>query len=539
MLDDVLGAFLDSVTEPEFNAPFLGLLRARGYSKVHFTHGPLEFGKDSIGQIDVDGRLTQDAFQLKAGDLKLSGWRDARQQIEDIRTTGLAHPDFDRSLPRRGILVLTGRLKDQASLAAQEYRETYTTDSKFHFEVWDRDRLVEMLLRSPEVGLSGTVEGPLLSLLGRIDERKVTDDDLERFSRRWIGDPANLRRAALECAIVAARARASGRRDLSALTALGLLRGVWATVHGQEPVPDVAVEVASAARGLFAAYGAELMDNLGAEHLKPKGLLEEHREIAFPVTYPVRALRIAEIIALYGLLLEAEGDPRVDGVRDYLHRFVRGQPGVAHPISDRWAVAVVPIALELARTDPQAAEDFLREVLRWVLDRYDKAKMWGLGLAGSQSTPNEEIRYLLGGPFEHVDAPRRGETYLGTILMDLTNALGFSSLYEDTDNDLKAVDAFPVVLQLPDSTSQYGGSGQDLKFNPNVRYRPTSAPGPAAAHHVGTHALGRAGLPWDLLALSALLRDRHWPEAITVMALATNTADPTAAGTTAATQSPP
>jgi hypothetical protein len=518
MLADVLGAFLDSVTEAEFNAPFLGLLRARGYSKVHFTHGPLEFGKDSIGQIRVAGTMTQDAFQLKAGDLNLSQWRDARAQIEDIRTNGLAHPDFDRALPRRGILVLTGRLKDQAKLAAQEYGESFAADPKFGFEVWDRDRLIEKLLESPEVGLSGTVEGPLLSLLGHIDERKVTEDELERFSRRWIGDPKQLRRAALECAIVAARARASGRRDLAALAALALLRATWATVHGTEPVPSVATEVAAAARGLFAAYAAELVQVLAEEHLEPKGLLEEHSEMAFPITYPVRALRTAELISLYALLLEVEGDPSAAKVRHYVSRFVDGQPGVAHPISDRWAVSVVPVALVLSRTSLAAAEKYLREVLRWLLDRYDKTKKWGLGLAPARSTPALEIDHLLGGPLEHIKVARRAETYLGTILMDLTGFLGLVSLYDDADNDLKAVDARPVVLQLSDSIGQYTDDGHDHQFNPNVHYRPSSGSGPLATHHAGTHALGRAGLPWDLLAISALLRDRHWSEAIGAMA---------------------
>jgi len=525
MLADVLGAFLDSVSEAEFNAPFLGLLRGQGFAKVHFTHGPLEFGKDSIGQKVTNGTNAQYGFQLKAGDMNLAHWRAARNQIEDIRTTGLVHPDFDRSLPRRGVLVLTGRLKDQARVAAQEYAESFAGDPKFGFEVWDRDHLVELLLQSPEVGLSGAVEGPLLSVLGHIDERKVTEDELERYSRAWIGERGRLRRAALECAILAARARATGRRDLSALLAFALLRAVWATVNPTGSVPEAAGEVASAARRLFAAYGAELMAVLGPEHLQPKGLLEEHREMAFPITYPVRALRTAELIALHALLLEVEGDSRAAEVGEYVRRFVQGQPGVAHPISDRWAVSIIPVALMLARADSGTVESFLREDLRWVLDRYDKSKMWGLGLAGPRSSPEEETLYLLGGPFEHIKTARRDETYLGTVIRDLALLLGASSVYDDADNDLQAVDARPVVYQLPDASAQYSHGSHELKFNPNVHCESLSGSRPAAAHHVETHALGRAGLPWDLLAISALLRDRHWPEAISALAPARKTDD--------------
>lgn len=46
MLADVIASYIDSLTEREFDAPFLALLRLQGFTDIHFLHGPFEFGKD-------------------------------------------------------------------------------------------------------------------------------------------------------------------------------------------------------------------------------------------------------------------------------------------------------------------------------------------------------------------------------------------------------------------------------------------------------------------------------------------------------------
>ncbi len=56
------GAYLDSVSEGEFDATFLALLKASGYTHVHLIHGSFEFDKDFIGRRDG----TQFGLQTKA-----------------------------------------------------------------------------------------------------------------------------------------------------------------------------------------------------------------------------------------------------------------------------------------------------------------------------------------------------------------------------------------------------------------------------------------------------------------------------------------
>ena len=108
MLDAVLDDFLSSVTEREFDAPLVALLRAHGYREVHLVHGQFEFGKDVIAKAEVDGVLKQYVFQSKAGDIGLPQWSAMYGQIEMLRLNELSHPAFDAALPRVPILVTTG-----------------------------------------------------------------------------------------------------------------------------------------------------------------------------------------------------------------------------------------------------------------------------------------------------------------------------------------------------------------------------------------------------------------------------------------------
>ena len=254
MLRDVVAGFLDTVTEREFDAPLIALLAARGFTDVHFLHGPFEFGKDFIAKgpkpaygdtrtgDPASWTMHQFALQSKAGDLDLTKWREVRTQLDDARLDGLAHPSFDRDLPRAGVLVTTGRLTGGAPVQAQDYRTTERHRGRPDVEVWDRERLLEWLADSPDAGLAGTSDGPVLALAGAIDAQQITLPALERRGRAWLPavpgslhaatDPAaevaaRQRRAAVEAAVLGNRLRRHGRTDLAAMTALLLLRAAW------------------------------------------------------------------------------------------------------------------------------------------------------------------------------------------------------------------------------------------------------------------------------------------------------------------------
>src|SRR5680860_306278 len=71
LLRDVVGTFLDTLTEREFDGPLLAMLGAQGFTDIHFIHGTFEFGKDVLAKkIDpATGETRQYVIQSKAGDI--------------------------------------------------------------------------------------------------------------------------------------------------------------------------------------------------------------------------------------------------------------------------------------------------------------------------------------------------------------------------------------------------------------------------------------------------------------------------------------
>ena len=231
MLADVLGSFLDSVEEREFDAPLIELLRARGFCDIHFVHGPFEFGKDVIAKLDTNGQSEQWAFQSKAGDINLGEWNRLRGQLESLRTNPIAHPSFDSHAQRRPVLVTTGRLTGGAAPDAQQWAEYLRGRGEVPVEVWDRERLIEYL--SPEIAIAGTIPASFLAFIGRLGAEVIDDRELERFSREWLDGPVEkLLADGFQATLIANRLAAIDRLDLACMTALCLLRAVWAKAHG-------------------------------------------------------------------------------------------------------------------------------------------------------------------------------------------------------------------------------------------------------------------------------------------------------------------
>jgi hypothetical protein len=406
------------------------------------------------------------------------------------------------------VLVLTGRLTGGAPLEVQNYRDQAETSSAT-LEVWDRERLIELFAMSPAAGLTGFSDGPLLELLGKSGQGAVTESQIERFSERWLGGSGRIEwKALLEATIVSNRLRQDGRLDLAAFATLCLLRAVWATAHGIDPPSEFALAQADLAISAFASYADELWTARIEEWLDPEAMVRD--DIGLIVTYPVQCARLLEILAMLALL----NKPESPQIAQWISDFVRSQPGAAHPISDRWAVSLLPITLVLASYDREVCQPYLTEVLRWLGDRYEED---GVGLAGPHADPEEEVAYFLGGALESTERPRQFGSYLATIVLDLSAAIEEHDLYELAYNEITAVDAHPIVSTPRDDIAQYmgRGPGADVPLNTSPKYL-ESLEGDrwqAAAHHnddTSAYFLGRIGRLWDHLALSLVTRDRHW-----------------------------
>ena len=541
MLRDVVAGFLDTVTEREFDAPLIALLAARGFTDVHFLHGPFEFGKDfiakgpkprggDIGTGDPALWVThQFAIQSKEGNLGLPEWRAVRSQLDEARLDDLAHPAFDREIPRAAVLVTTGRLTGGAPVQAGDYRAAERRHGRPDFEIWDRERLLEWLVDSPEAGLAGTSDGPVLALAGAIDAGQVTFAALERRGRAWLPavpgslqeatDPAaevtaRQRRAAVEAAVLGNRLRRHGRTDLAALTALLLLRAAWCHAISSSGVARPArTEAAQAAIRMFAGYAGELLDQAEPVAKDPRAFLNALTPFSFPhATYPAACARITEILGLLGLLTRGPAadigglDLPADRISRTVLDLLEHQPGCAHPVSDGFAVSAIAPVLLIAGHDAAAASRYLVHAAAWTLDYYDPQN-GGAGLAGPSAETGTEVAYLLGAPFEN-GPPRRSRSYLATVLTDLAAIIPqCGSLYADLVNDFMAVEASPELVQADERRAQWRPDGPGGTFIPMIRYAEPLPPDGTAARHFTEE--GPTVPAWDALALTSVVRNRH------------------------------
>jgi len=513
LLDDALDAFLDSVGERAFDEPLMALVRSQGYTDVHLVHGNREFGRDVIGKRDEE----QWGWQSKAGDIGQGEWRDIVGQLDELRLVNLGHGSFDVDLPRRPVLVTTGRLKGNAPDLYRDYNERAEKAGEPRLGLWDKDVLLGMLSGNPDAVLRRSVDGQLLTALGSIDEKTASMASLEVFARRWSAwEPERLATlGVIEVGLLCDRLAAAQRLDLAAHLALCLIASAWAAAGG-DPGKTPA---ASAGAKLFKTYALHLWEEADDRLLREKGLVGYSGPSAW-VTYPLRCVRVAEILGLLALLCDDpgasdDGDPRLEEIAKWLALFVDAQPGASHPISDNYAVGVIPATLAIARSNATAAEAHLRATAVWLADRYEPTE---LGLAGVGAQPAEEISRLLGGSFES-GLDRRPSSLLASVILDLCAALRLGALYEDVYNDVEAVRVHPETLRLATGADAFLATGHENRLDPHVDYAESFTAAPLAPHHgdaAATEAIA-AGRTWELLAVSAALRDRVFFAAVEAM----------------------
>jgi hypothetical protein len=160
-----------------------------------------------------------------------------------------------------------------------------------------------------------------------------------------------------------------------------------------------------------------------------------------------------------------------------------------------------------------ALRPYLQSAIKWVADHYDSGND---GLAGPYASPEEETKYLLGSPFEHTNLTRRSESYIATQLLDICAVLEEEELFDIARNEFLAVDISLPVLEVDDTSAQYSINSDGQHYEPNMPFeeswRPSEGWKVAPHHHRGPdlYYTERVGDPWDQLAISCVLRDRHF-----------------------------
>ena len=111
MIERVVENWLTNAKERRgYEMPFCQYLMMKGYKVLLLSpHGQMEQGKDIIA---IDNNGVPCAFQLKAGDITVSVWRDIKGEIDELTEISINHPSVDKSVQHRAILVTNGKITD-------------------------------------------------------------------------------------------------------------------------------------------------------------------------------------------------------------------------------------------------------------------------------------------------------------------------------------------------------------------------------------------------------------------------------------------
>jgi hypothetical protein len=499
VLRDVVGTFLDTLTERQFDGPLLALLAARGFTDVHFIHGQFEFGKDVVAKkADPEtGVMRQYVIQSKAGDIGQPEWRAVRPQLEECEYNTLGHPSFDAALPRVAVLVTTGRLKGSAPADAAEYKKSVAARGLADLEIWERPDLVDWICDDPTVGVAGeSVQVDLLAIVTSILDQGVTDRRIEAYARRWLPPSGNATRAAVEAAILINALVRVKRLDLGVSVALQFFR---ATAQDS----DAPVGLSEAARRLLVDLCTRVVNQIEPLLTDPLDLARHTSSQVALVTYPVICCRLLEAAAVGLALVSDAGEDAEAAARfEEVLLALAQQPGSARPPSDLFAASVIVGTVMLVTVRRAAAEEYLGRVARWLLDRHDD-DLGGLGLASVGEDEEITAARLLGGSLASTTLERRLSSYLATAVMDLALFLGAEALYDALRENLAALRIVPESTGADETIAHWSRGGVNVWPHPRVdfeRWELQSAGSPSPAPTDDLSAL----------LLTAACRSRHY-----------------------------
>ena len=527
MLANVLGVYLDSVREREFDLPLATLLRASGFYDIHFTHGNVEFGKDFIAKRSENGTIFQYSIQSKAGDVSQSDWRnDIKGQMLDSLLSQLSHPNFDINAPHQTVLVITGKMLGNAALSLQDLNtQIETTYKKRPIVLWDRETLIPLLethgLGSVyQANASGFLHyGNFYQLYGKTLEENVSRREIEQHSRQWI-DQSIPRDKALLCSAIESHIFATQykARELiyEAISShLTLIRTIMHQIHTANNQDDV-----SQLREVYSQAISNLKEVM-KEYLADVNIIwakaERNLSSIIPgpnniIMYSIHCARIMEVAGcLY--FLELEQSER-DKIISFLTSFILQEPGCANIPSDYYAISLVLPVLSLCFSGHRdIAGQLIHHSTVWLCDRYQD----GYGLADISAEPYDEIVTLFGYPFDFIKVqPRRG-SFAASVICDLAAFIGETELYTNIVNDIKASKIVPQYWQVPDTTSIFTLEGEDIINYPNIDYSDIHLPFESFSfadhikHESRSFSITNHIEPFGLLLIMLLLRDRYFP----------------------------
>lgn len=527
MLRNVLEDYLNSIVERDFDYPLMSLLQAMGFYDIHFTHGAIEFGKDFIAKKVEGGIKYQYAIQSKKGNISQGLWRnEIRGQVEEAIVSDLSHPQFSTILPRKVVLVTTGRLTGNARLAAQEFKTKLEADSQVQELVfWEKEQLIQF---SEEFGLSGVHQNTAKGLAGfaqfyltysKAMQGILSDREIEEFSRLWLDENLEYRkrilRASIEAEIIAAKLIEAGQIYGAITIYLSLGRLIMATIHKNDDafLTDIFTELV---HEKITPLCKRFFHQLKSEWVEAeKSMLRLCLTNGFfqLLHYLVWCARALEIVSLYFFLTKDKAEK--DSAIAFLDDLIEMEEGCGHITSDRYAVSLVwPTLAFVQASELDKAIRLVKRSVVWLCDKVEK----GFGIARYEADEYEETAMLLGPPFDFIKVEKNGSSYLATALGDLAAFIGDKEFYADVVNDIEACEIAYEYWQFPDTDAIFTIDTEECVSYPNITHYNdiTVFEDFEYAEHIKHEASSfqitkKTGLN-SLVMLSVLLKDRYFPK---------------------------
>lgn len=511
--EQVVDAFLSNIKkEADLYLPFMAMLRAQGYRKVHLLAGHYEHGKDVIAQrVNEKSELIQYVFPIKKGDLDQDKWGKLRNQLNECVDYSYAHADFDSKAPRQIVVVFPGEMIGKVGEWIQHFNEN--TASKLGIppvEIWGGGKMKELfrsencLMKLDWVQTGGFLKDILSGAgFGYIEQR----------TQSWATDSANaeeLWTRAVEVGILWSFLRQSNLRLHATQLTLCLLRAAIYAEADQKISQEESFEFCDFALKALYDDAKEFLDWFAA-------VPSEERSIALVritgtelVEFNVRMTLILQTISL-AVLNQSLSEEENTSAKELLELCL-GIEAIRKPISDNYAPSVMAIMLAAVTLKIDVAP-YLRALAQWICESYSDGNP-GLAIAGSP--PEEEIWRTCGAPIDMKEYPAQLHSMLAAVVLDLCSILSLPDIYNDANADFRTVGINPV-RKIPEKLPDELLTGKQACHLPPHHDYKESWEGEEGWINAGAHK--RADEPrffidgnrdWVALAISLVLRDRWW-----------------------------
>ena len=124
----------------------LRLMQAQLPLYAQRRHGPIEYGKDIVVLVEVDGEHVLQMYQVKAGDITKSNWAKARDELAEMFQVDMSTVQLPVNPDRReGVLVFNGHINPYVEPVVEGWIKEQRDDHRRSYKTMHLDSIVRWI----------------------------------------------------------------------------------------------------------------------------------------------------------------------------------------------------------------------------------------------------------------------------------------------------------------------------------------------------------------------------------------------------------